>query len=62
MLFMSSSVYSMYISYYINAPCEKVYNTFINADPIAQWMVPSVMKMNIHEFGGREGGLFQISG
>jgi len=49
------------ISVHINAPRSSVYNALIDADAIAQWMVPTGMTSQVHEFEGREGGKFRIS-
>jgi uncharacterized protein YndB with AHSA1/START domain len=49
------------ISFHINAPRARVYNALIDADAVANWMVPAGMTSQVHEFEGREGGKFRIS-
>lgn len=45
----------------IQAPPSKVYAAIIDADSVAEWMVPTGMTSHVHEFDGREGGRFRIS-
>jgi uncharacterized protein YndB with AHSA1/START domain len=49
------------VSLHLNAPREKVYRALVDADAIAQWMVPAGMTSHIHAFESREGGHFRIS-
>ena len=49
------------ITCHVNAPRAKVYNAFIDADAVGEWMVPTGMTSNVHTFEGREGGTFRIS-
>jgi len=46
---------------HINAPREKVYRTFLDANAITQWKVPDGMSCLVHEFDAREGGSIRIS-
>jgi uncharacterized protein YndB with AHSA1/START domain len=49
------------VSLHINAPRSRVHNALIDADAVAQWMVPTGMTSRVHQFEGREGGRFRIS-
>ncbi|HET9496247.1 MAG TPA: SRPBCC family protein [Chloroflexia bacterium] len=49
------------INYHIKAPRSRVYSALIDANAVAQWMVPTGMTSRVHEFEGREGGKFRIS-
>lgn len=49
------------VSLHINAPRSRVYSALIDANAVAQWMVPTGMTSRVHEFEGREGGRFRIS-
>jgi uncharacterized protein YndB with AHSA1/START domain len=49
------------VSLHINAPRSRVYSALIDADAVAQWMVPAGMTSRVHQFEGREGGRFRIS-
>ncbi len=46
---------------YINAPCDAVYRTLIDAYAVKAWKVPDGMTSHVHEFDPREGGLFRVS-
>jgi uncharacterized protein YndB with AHSA1/START domain len=54
-------VTSTRVRQHVNAPRERVYNAFIDAVAVATWMVPDGMSSVVHEFEGREGGVFRIS-
>lgn len=45
----------------VNAPRATVYAAFLDADAVAAWMSPDNMRLHIHHFEPREGGLFRIS-
>ena len=45
----------------INAPRAIIYRALIDADAVAQWMVPTGMTSHVHAFDPREGGVFRIS-
>ncbi|CAN5606654.1 hypothetical protein BH10CHL1_BH10CHL1_03410 [soil metagenome] len=49
------------ISRHINAPRANVYRALIDAQAVANWMVPHDMTSHVHEFDAREGGAFRIS-
>lgn len=49
------------LTQHIQAPCAAVYRALIDADAVAQWMVPADMTSQVHRFDGREGGAFRIS-
>jgi uncharacterized protein YndB with AHSA1/START domain len=49
------------VSCHLHAPREKVYRALVDADAIANWMVPTGMTSQVHAFDGREGGKFRIS-
>jgi uncharacterized protein YndB with AHSA1/START domain len=49
------------VSRHLNAPREKVYRALVDADAVANWMVPTGMTSQVHTFEGREGGRFRIS-
>ena len=45
----------------INAPASAVYNAILDADAVAEWMVPDGMTSHVHAFEASEGGYFRIS-
>jgi uncharacterized protein YndB with AHSA1/START domain len=45
----------------INAPRANIYRALIDADAVAQWMVPTGMTSHVHSFDPCEGGVFRIS-
>lgn len=49
------------VSRFLNAPKARVYSALINADAVAQWMVPTGMTSEVHTFEGHQGGAFRIS-
>lgn len=49
------------VSRHVNAPREKVYRAFLDANAIQRWMVPTGMTSLVHTFEGREGGAFRVS-
>jgi uncharacterized protein YndB with AHSA1/START domain len=49
------------ITRHMNAPRAIVYHALIDAQAVAQWMVPSGMTSHVHAFDAREGGSFRIS-
>jgi uncharacterized protein YndB with AHSA1/START domain len=49
------------LTQYVNAPRAHVYRALIDADMVAEWMVPSDMSSQVHVFDAREGGAFRIS-
>ena len=49
------------VSRHVNAPREKVYSAFVDANAVGTWMVPNGMTSHVHAFEGREGGSFRIS-
>ncbi|MEA2751002.1 MAG: hypothetical protein QOI41_5145, partial [Myxococcales bacterium] len=49
------------ISVRIDAPRDRVYRAFVEANTVAAWMVPTGMTSHVHAFEGREGGAFRIS-
>jgi uncharacterized protein YndB with AHSA1/START domain len=49
------------VSRHVNAPREKVYSAFVDANAVGTWMVPTGMTSHVHAFEGREGGTFRIS-
>ena len=49
------------ISWHVNAPRARVYGALVDANAVAEWMVPTGMTSQVHEFEGREGGAFRIS-
>lgn len=52
---------STHLERHIAAPRAAVYRALIDADAIAQWMVPDGMRMHVHLFEPREGGRFRMS-
>jgi uncharacterized protein YndB with AHSA1/START domain len=46
---------------HVKAPRARVYRALVDADAIARWKVPDGMTSRVHEFDGREGGMFRIS-
>jgi uncharacterized protein YndB with AHSA1/START domain len=46
---------------HINAPRSTVYNAFLDANAVQQWMVPEGMSSQVHTFEPREGGMVRIS-
>ena len=49
------------VSRHIHAPRAKVYQTLIDAQAVATWMVPDGMTSYVHTFEAHEGGAFRIS-
>jgi uncharacterized protein YndB with AHSA1/START domain len=49
------------VTRHVNAPRERVYRAFVDANDVAKWMVPTGMTSHVHAFEGREGGRFRIS-
>ena len=45
----------------IPAPPVRVFEAFLDARLVQQWMVPPGMTGHVHEFEGREGGRFRVS-
>ncbi len=45
----------------MKAPRTEVYRALLDANAIANWMVPRGMTSQVHEFEGRENGSFRIS-
>ena len=44
------------VNRHINAPRAQVYHALLDAQAVAQWMVPQGMTSQVHEFDAREGG------
>jgi uncharacterized protein YndB with AHSA1/START domain len=49
------------VTQHVNAPRSSVYRAFVDANAVANWMVPEGMNSEVHEFEPREGGSFRIS-
>lgn len=49
------------ISRHLKAPRGDVYQALIDPEAVRDWMVPTGMTSEIHEFEAREGGRFRIS-
>lgn len=49
------------VSRLINAPRHKIYQAFLDADAVAQWLPPDTMTGTVHAFEPHEGGIFRIS-
>jgi len=49
---------STHLHQFVRAPRARVYAALIDADAVAQWMVPDGMASVVHEFDSREGGAF----
>lgn len=45
----------------MRAPRATVYRLLLDAEAVRQWMVPTGMTSEVHEFDAREGGAFRIS-
>jgi len=45
----------------IKAPREAVYHAFLDRDMVAEWQHPDNMRLQMHSFDPREGGMFRIS-
>jgi uncharacterized protein YndB with AHSA1/START domain len=52
---------STHIRIHVYAPRAKVYQALLDAQAVAEWMVPSGMTSRVHKFDSREGGSFRIS-
>jgi uncharacterized protein YndB with AHSA1/START domain len=52
---------STHVRRHLNAPCEIVYRALLDAQSVADWMVPNDMTSHVHAFDAREGGSFRIS-
>lgn len=49
------------ITRHVNAPREAVYRALLDANAVAEWMVPTGMTSHVHAFEAREGGFFRVS-
>ena len=49
------------ITRHLNAPRSAVFRALIDAEAVRDWMVPTGMTSEVHEFEAREGGRFRIS-
>ncbi|WP_069164404.1 SRPBCC family protein [Nocardia altamirensis] len=49
------------LHWHVQAPKATVYRLILDADAVRQWMVPTGMTSEVHEFDAREGGAFRIS-
>jgi uncharacterized protein YndB with AHSA1/START domain len=54
-------MYSMRVTYHVNAPRGAVYRALLDADAVAVWRVPNGMRGQVHEFEPHEGGSFRVS-
>jgi uncharacterized protein YndB with AHSA1/START domain len=54
-------VSSTHVRRHIDAPRASVYRALLDAEAVAQWMVPAGMTSHVHTFDPREGGAFRIS-
>jgi uncharacterized protein YndB with AHSA1/START domain len=54
-------VSSTHVRRHIDAPRASVYRALLDAEAVAQWMVPAGMTSHVHAFDPREGGAFRIS-
>jgi uncharacterized protein YndB with AHSA1/START domain len=54
-------VSSTQVRRHIDAPRASVYRALLDAEAVAQWMVPAGMTSHVHTFDPREGGAFRIS-
>jgi uncharacterized protein YndB with AHSA1/START domain len=54
-------VSSTQVRRHIDAPRASVYRALLDAEAVAQWMVPAGMTSHVHAFDPREGGAFRIS-
>jgi len=44
-----------------NAPPERVYKAFLDADGMAKWLPPNGFTCKVHQFDGKVGGKFRMS-
>jgi uncharacterized protein YndB with AHSA1/START domain len=58
---MSLEIANMQVSRIIRAPRSKVYQAFVEPEPVAAWMAPDNMRGQVHAFDAREGGQFRVS-
>ncbi|MFI6165851.1 SRPBCC family protein [Nocardia sp. NPDC051052] len=49
------------IRWQVRAPRATVYRLLLDAEAVRQWMVPTGMTSEVHEFDAREGGVYRIS-
>ena len=49
------------VSRVINAPRQRVYQSFLNGDAVASWLAPEGMRAIVHRFEPREGGEIRMS-
>jgi uncharacterized protein YndB with AHSA1/START domain len=52
---------STHITRHLRAPRSRVYAALIDADAVAQWMVPNGMTSKVHAFDSSQNGQFRIS-
>lgn len=48
-------------SQFIKAPREAVYQAFVKAEALAQWLAPDTMTGRVETLDARQGGLFRMS-
>ena len=52
---------STQLTRHLKASRSDVFSALLDPEAVRQWMVPDGMASEIHEFEGREGGVFRIS-
>jgi uncharacterized protein YndB with AHSA1/START domain len=57
----SSARASTQVTQLVRAPREVVYRAFLDPDTVAEWQHPDNMRLHMHSFEPREGGMFRIS-
>ena len=45
----------------LNAPAERVYRAFLDADALAKWLPPYGFTCKVHQFEAKVGGTFKMS-
>jgi uncharacterized protein (DUF1810 family)/uncharacterized protein YndB with AHSA1/START domain len=54
-------MYSTRVTQHVRAGRAALYRALLSPDAVALWRVPDGMTCEVHEFDGREGGVFRIS-
>jgi uncharacterized protein YndB with AHSA1/START domain len=49
------------VSRVINAPRQRIYQSFMSGEAVASWLAPDGMRSTVHQFEPREGGEIRMS-
>jgi uncharacterized protein YndB with AHSA1/START domain len=49
------------VSRHLEAPPDRVYRAFVEAEDVVRWKMPEAMRCQVHGFEGWEGGTYRVS-